>query len=336
MLADASRGDVAVLLLNHGAAPDQASIPDFLERIFADRDIIRLPVGPVLQGRLASRIATARTPKVAALYRFMGGGSPLLGYMRAQARLLRDELSGIPVYIGLRYHEPSIRAAVAQAVAAGVRRLVVVPQYPQYSMTTVGSCCAELDRALSEVPEARRPVASYVGAFGTDPAYVSLVAESVRLCLERVPAPVSLVFTAHSVPMRFIDEGDPYRDQIEEQAGLIAADIGRKGGVADGYEIGYQSRTGPVKWLGPETVGVVARLLEEGRRSIALVPLSFVQDHLETLVELDVLVEGDVLSAGGTFVRARPRFCTRSFAKVIAGRVEAVLATDGRTDFHAS
>lgn len=336
MPTDVSRGDVAVLLLNHGAAPDQASIPDFLERIFADRDIIRLPVGPALQGRLASRIATARTPKVAALYRFMGGGSPLLGYMRAQARLLRDALSGIPVYIGLRYHEPSIRAAVVQAVADGVRCLVVVPQYPQYSTTTVGSCRAELDRVLSEVPEARRPVAFYVGAFGTDPAYVSLVADSVGMCLARLPAPVSLVFTAHSVPMRFIDEGDPYRDQIEEQAGLIAAELGSDGGVRDGYEIGYQSRTGPVKWLGPETVEVVARLLEDGRRSIALVPLSFVQDHLETLVELDVLLASDVLSAGGTFVRARPRFCTAAFAKVIAGRVEAVLRADGSTDSNAS
>ncbi len=309
-----------MLLVNHGAAPDTAAIPAFLTNIFADRDIIRLPVGGARQARLASLLARGRTPKVEALYRFMGGGSPLLTYMQAQARRLGALLPGMPVLIGLRYHEPSFGTALEEALRLGLGRLVVLPQYPQYSATTVGSCEAELARALDRCPATGRPETVVIPPFGAQGGHVAFIADAVRRAAARIPPPHSLVFTAHSVPMRFVEDGDPYRDEVEAQAGLVARAAG-----FDSYEIGYQSRSGPVRWLGPETRDVVVRLMGEGQRNIVLAPLSFVQDHLETLVELDVLIGSEILAAGGAVARARPAYCGQEFAEISAGLVRGAL-----------
>lgn len=302
--------DTAVLLVNHGAADTSAGIETFLFNIFRDLDIIPLPGGTPARNRLARVIAQRRAAKVARLYEYMGGGSPLVPYMRAQARGIEAEL-GLPVRLGLRYYPPYIADTLAALVAEGTNRVVVLPQYPQWSDTTVGSVLAELERAREEVPGARELDCVVVEPFGCEPAYVAMVADSVRDAAAGCESEPALVFSAHSVPMARVEAGDRYPGEIAAQARAIAEAAGFG---PDRYEIGYQSRSGPVRWLGPEIRDVAAGALSGGgRRDLLAVPVSFVQDHLETLVELDVQLAAEVEACGGRLHRVRaanadPRF----------------------------
>lgn len=313
--------DAAVLLVNHGAADSRAGIETFLHNIFRDLDIIPLPGGSSARERLARMIARLRAPRVGRLYEYMGGGSPLVPYMRAQARGLEAEL-GMPIRLGLRYYPPYLRDALAALVADGVGRVVVLPQYPQWSDTTVGSVLAELERARAEVPGAGELDCVVVEPFGADPRYVEMVAAAVRVAAGRCgPEPV-LVFSAHSVPMAKVEAGDRYPADVEAQAGAIAA----AAGFGADFEIGYQSRSGPVRWLGPEVGDVVERLVDSGHRDVVVVPISFAQDHLETLVELDVQLAADVTQRGGRLHRVRAANADPAFVSLCASLVRDALA----------
>lgn len=311
--------DTAVLLVNHGAADTRAGIETFLCNIFRDIDIIPLPGGSPARARLARLIARRRSAKVARLYDYMGGGSPLVPYMRAQARAMEDAL-GFRVHLGLRYWPPYIADALAAIVASGTARVVVFPQYPQWSDTTAGSVLAELDRARDAVPGARALDYAVVEPFGGRPEYVRMVADSVRAVVAECESEPALVFSAHSVPMATVDAGDRYPDEIAAQAGAIASAAGF---APDGYAIGYQSRSGPVRWLGPEIRDVVARLVAAHRTDVVVVPISFVQDHLETLVELDVQLAAEVESLGGRLHRVRAANADPRFVSLSADLVRA-------------
>ncbi len=312
----------AVVLLNHGAADSRQGVGTFLQNIFRDREIIRLPGGSGVQRRFARFIAKRRAPKVALLYGYMGGGSPLIGYISAQAMQLESALgAGFTVHLGLRYYAPYISDALADVVAAGVDRVVTFPQYPQYSVTTVGSVRNEFDAAVESVPGALDLEIATVEPFGAHPAYIELVGERIRSMAQRCADEPTLLFSAHSIPAKFVDAGDPYPVEVERQAELLATAAG-----FDAWEVAYQSRSGPVRWLEPELVDHVDELLAAGRRHFLVAPISFVQDHLETLVELDVQLAERVRSAGGTVVRVRPPNATEAFAEFSADLVRGALA----------
>ncbi|MBX7161640.1 MAG: ferrochelatase [Acidimicrobiia bacterium] len=315
-------GDTAVLLVNHGAADTRAGVEPFLFNIFSDLDIIPLPGGSPARRRLARLIASRRAPKVARLYEYMGGGSPLVPYMRAQARGLEAELA-MPVRLGLRYYPPRLADALSALVADDVRRVVVFPQYPQWSDTTVGSVLAELDRARDDVPGAGDLEYVVIDPFGGHPGYVALVADLVRTAAAGCTAEPALVFSAHSVPMSKVEAGDPYPGEIAAQAHDIAVAAGFG---PDGYEVAFQSRAGPVRWLGPEVRDVAADLVRAGRREVLVVPVSFVQDHLETLVEIDVQLSAEVEALGGRLHRVRSVNADRRFVRLCAALVREALA----------
>lgn len=314
--------DAAVLLVNHGAADTSTGIEPFLFNIFRDLDIIPLPGETPARVRLARFIARRRAPRVARLYEYMGGGSPLVPYMRAQARGLEAELA-MPVRLGLRYCPPFLADALAALVADGVRRVVVFPQYPQWSDTTVGSVLAELDRARAEVPGAGDLEYSVVEPFGAHPDYVALMADSVRAAASSCESEPALVFSAHSVPMAKVEAGDRYPEDIAAQANAIALAAGFG---PDRYDVGFQSRSGPVRWLGPEVRDVVGRHVRAGREDVLVVPISFVQDHLETLVEIDVQLAADTEALGGRLRRVRAANADRRFVSMCAALVRAALA----------
>jgi len=322
---------VAVLLLNHGAADSLPGVPTFLGNIFGDLDIIRLPGGGVVQRRLAALIVHLRAPKVQYLYRFMGGGSPLVPYMRAQAGALEARFADDPdvdvdVHLALRYYTPSIEEALVEVLASGVRDVVAFPQYPQYSDTTVGSCMNQFARAVEAVPGAEDLDVAIVPAFGADPAYVKFLAGRVRQAMEAAPNGATLLFSAHSIPMKSVREGDPYPDECAEQAALVAAAAG-----VDSWELAYQSRSGPVAWLTPDLPAHVESLMDDGRRHFVVVPLSFVQDHLETLVELDVQLATEIERRGGTIVRVRAANNAPEFADLSAALVRRALSPTSTT-----
>ncbi|NOZ25593.1 MAG: ferrochelatase [Nitrospirae bacterium] len=298
-----------VVLLNLGGPDTLGAVRPFLYNLFSDRGII--PLGPAFMQRpLAWLISVLRAKKARDAYARIGGGSPLLRITRQQADALMEALNeegDFRVYVGMRYWHPFIEDAVGQALKDGVRRLVGLSLYPHYSRATTGSTRERFDDAV-----VRAGIESvFVDSWYDHPLYVDALAGTIEEGLSGYDGDgVHLLFSAHSLPVSFIDDGDPYVDEIR---GTVEAVVGRlraKAGISIPYHIGYQSRSGPVKWLEPSTEDVIVELAGKGVGSILVVPVSFVSDHVETLYEIDILYRG-LAEQHGTDLRRVPSLNTR-------------------------
>jgi protoporphyrin/coproporphyrin ferrochelatase len=272
-----------VLLLQMGGPDSLDAVEPFLINLFSDRDIIRL--GPaVLQPVIARWIARRRAPKTEAQYEKIGGKSPIREQTEAQARALEAELgAGFRCVPAMRYWRPSTVDALAAMKQAGISRIIALPLYPHYSRATTGSSLNELARVL-HLAGARFQVTSIHG-YHTHPRYLDALAETIRETLQRFPAgePVTLLFSAHSLPVSFIQAGDPYLAQVEETVKLVMARF-----PDHDHHLAFQSKSGPVKWLEPSTPATISRLAGDGCRNLLVIPVSFVCDHIETLYEIDI------------------------------------------------
>ena len=287
-----------ICLLYMGGPSDLDAVKPFLSALFADRDLIQLPGGP-LAPLLGKLIVHFRAPRVRGYYQEIGGGSPLLATTTEQARLLEEALGeGYAVEVAMRYCAPRVDEALERLAARGVTRLVALPLYPHHSSATTGSSFKDLDRALAaregEIPLAR------VDSFHDHPGYLDALAETVRQALEQADGDAMVVFSAHSLPRSFIERGDPYKDQVEATVAGVVQRLG-----LEQWRLGFQSRSGPVEWLEPNTVELCEALITEGHRRLLLVPVSFVSDHIETLHELDIQLRRRCLDQGAeAFFRA--------------------------------
>jgi len=283
-----------VLLFNLGGPESLEEVEPFLVRLFSDRDIIELPLGAAWQPLFARLIAKVRGPSVRRNYALIGGGSPQLRLTRAQAaaleaRLNRDQPGSFRVFVAMRYWGPSTEEALAAIQAEGIRRVVSLTLYPQYSRATTGSSERELARVLAQPRWEALRVSSVSSSYAEDPLYLEALADTVRRALEGFPEAVRdrvvLLFSAHGLPQRFVDRGDPYvRETEATRRGVL-----ERLGVPNRQVLGYQSRTGPVRWIGPGTDALLDRLGREGVKAVLVIPLSFVSDHIETLYEVDIL-----------------------------------------------
>jgi ferrochelatase len=298
----------AIVLFNLGGPDDLASVEPFLVSLFQDREIIQLPGGAALQPLMARLIAKVRGPSVRDNYRRIGGGSPQLRITREQAHALEDRLNagaeggpGFRVFIAMRYTRPSAHDALSEIAAAGIRRIVTLTLFPHWSKATTGSSRHEFDRTLASPEWAReRFEVTHIEHYADNPLYVDAVAETVRNAWDRIPidrkARTVVLFSAHGLPQRFIDEGDPYVDHIDAtRFGVI-----ERLKLQNRQLLAFQSRTGPVKWIGPGTEEVLAELGDSGVTDVLIVPLSFVSDHIETLYEVDMLFADAARAAGIT------------------------------------
>ena len=271
-----------VLLLNLGGPQQTADIKPFLVNLFSDRQIIRL--GPaLLQPLIARFIAHRRAPKSMANYARIGGGSPILTRTREQAKALEKRLAHKGDFLVrpcMRYWQPFAQEALAELRAAGVEHCIALPLYPHYSIATTGSSLADLERSMRLYP----PIScSLIRAWPEQPEYIAALAKRVEEGLAFFQnTEVRLLYSAHSLPQRFIDEGDPYVEDLKKTIAAIEKLTGKKG------ELCYQSRSGPVAWLGPSTPETIRRCAAEGTQNLLILPLSFVSDHVETLVEIDM------------------------------------------------
>lgn len=273
----------AVLLLQMGGPDSLESVAPFLYNLFSDRDIIK--IGPAfLQPFIARMIVKRRAPKSAENYRQIGGSSPLRELTEGQAAALEELLGGTYVCrVAMRYWHPFANEALAQLKREGVRKIVALSLYPHFSRATSGSSFNDLERAVaaSGTPFQVVPVRQ----FYNHPLYIQALAERIEAGLagfdER--SKVQIFFSAHSLPQSFIDEGDPYLDQITETVRLTMEHFG---GMS--HHLAFQSRAGPVKWLEPSTGDKLKELAAQGHRQVLMVPLSFVSDHIETLHEIDI------------------------------------------------
>jgi ferrochelatase len=322
---------VGLLLFNLGGPGTLDDVEPFLINLFSDRDIIELPLGALLQPIVARIITRSRLQAVKENYRSIGGGSPQLALTRAQGEALARRLKAaghdVRTFIAMRYWRPSTQDALEAMRDAGIRRIVTVTMYPHYSCATTGSSERELQRHL-ERPEWRgRFEIDSVSSYYDDPLYLDAMTDTVRRALEAFPADVRdrvvLLFSAHGLPQKFIDRGDPYIEHIEATRRGILERLR----VPNRQVLGYQSRTGPVKWISPGTDEKIAELGREGVRELLLVPLSFVSDHIETLYEVDQLFAEDARRAGITDYRRPEALNTHPlFIESLARQVERCLS----------
>lgn len=272
-----------VLLLNLGGPQRLEDVRPFLFNLFSDRQIIRL--GPAfLQTTIARIIAFRRAPKSRANYRLIGGGSPILKKTLEQALALEAQLGDHGDYLVrpcMRYWHPFAEEALKEMAAAGVRRLVALPLYPQYSIATTGSSLSDLERTKTRLG-LDLPL-QVIRSWPEQPRYIAALADRVHEGLARIPGgEADILYSAHSLPVRFIEEGDPYVDDLHRTIAALERQTGRQGRLC------YQSRSGPVAWLGPSTPETIEAIAARGGKGVLVVPLSFVSDHVETLVEIDL------------------------------------------------
>lgn len=278
-MADATPAPFEVVLASFGAPESLAGVEEYLYRLFSDRRILSMPFRKLL----ARRIAKKRAPRVLWKYEAMGGSSPLNETTRQQGVALAAALEArghrAAVHPAFLYCDPTV-TAVLDGLAGDEEPAnsrpgpVVLPLFPQNSFAGSGSVEDQCGKR-----EVRRLL-----DFHVHPGFVAWHAARIREVLEREGRAGALVqFVAHSIPERFVKKGDVYVSHIEAGSAAIAAAVGE---LDLPHRIAYQSRIGPVKWVGPSIEEAVAALPSELKRLI-VVPISFVGEHLETRIDLD-------------------------------------------------
>lgn len=297
-----SNTKVGVLLLNLGGPEKSDDVEGFLYNLFADPDIIRLPsfLSP-LQSIIALGISKRRAPKSREAYNSIGGGSPILKYSTAQASLLEDSLHeryGLEAkcYIGMRYWKPFTEDAMEQIRNDKIDALVILPLYPQFSISTSGSSLRVLQEEFAKRGDLYGGMShTVVPSWYDRPGYVKCIANLIKKELgdfseeelEMGNGERHILFSAHGVPKSYIEAGDPYQEQIQECVDKISEllpSVSEKVHI----HLAYQSRVGPIEWLRPYTDDVLPDLGSKGVKNLVVVPISFVSEHIETLEEIDM------------------------------------------------
>jgi ferrochelatase len=281
----------AIVLFNLGGPDSLDAVRPFLFNLFNDPAIIRVP--SLLRSVLAAWISRRRAPTARHIYAQMGNRSPILPNTEAQARALEQVLggtienSGAKAFIAMRYWHPMTAQTVKAVKAYAPDQVILLPLYPQFSTTTTASSY----QLWGE--EARRQGLSaptrLVCCYPTEPGFIAASAALVRQGLQRATAEAPdvkplVVLSAHGLPKKIVDDGDPYVSQVEAGAAAIIAQLGLK---ADEWVVSYQSRVGPLEWIKPATDAVILRAAKD-KRALVVFPIAFVSEHSETLVELDI------------------------------------------------
>lgn len=296
-----------ILLLNLGGPDGPQAVRPFLTRLFSDREIIRLPGGAVGQFLIGRAIAISRTREVRENYARIGGGSPIVRWSTLQGRGMVERLRArghdVAFALAMRYWNPTTDEALDALEAEGCTRLLALTMYPHYSMATTGSSLAELRRAMR-----RRRTALPLEAIESwydHPGYLDAMAACARRAIAALPAGAepTILVSAHGLPQHFIDAGDPYCDHIRATMNGIFARLPETASMPK--RLAYQSRVGPVPWIGPSVDEAIDDLAATGVRTVVVIPISFVSDHIETLYEIDQLYADRAKRLGiTTFTRA--------------------------------
>ena len=276
---------LAVVLFNLGGPDSLDAVRPFLFNLFNDKAIFRLP--QPFRSLLASFVSKRRAPIAREIYRHLGGGSPLLPNTEAQARALHAALGGgadVKLFIAMRYWHPFTAQTVADVQAWKPDRVVLLPLYPQFSTTTTASSL-EVWRKTARSMGLKTP-SNAVCCYPTEGGFIAALAERMAPALKQAEqyGKPRILLSAHGLPEKVVTGGDPYQAQCEQTAAALARALDRPDVE---LVVCYQSRVGPLKWIGPSTDSEIHRA---GRDKVPLVvvPIAFVSEHSETLVELDI------------------------------------------------
>jgi len=319
-----SRRKIAVVLFNLGGPDNLEAVEPFLFNLFSDPAIIRLP--KPLRWLVAKLISSRRAPVAQHIYAEMGGRSPILPQTEAQARALEavlgDEFDA-RCFIAMRYWHPFADETARAVKAWGADEIILLPLYPQYSTTTTQSSLEDWARAART---AGLNTPSYtVRDYPAQPGFVQGYAKLLRSIMVQHDGQQNLrvLFSAHGLPEKIVKAGDPYPDQIMMSCTAIARAANL---AAEDWQLSYQSRVGPMKWIGPSTEDEIKRAGAEGKGLVVL-PVAFVSEHSETLVELDIEYAKLAAEAGVPVYKRVPALQTEP--EFIAGLAELVRQARG-------
>lgn len=326
---------VAVVLMNLGGPDSLKAVRPFLYNLFNDPAIISLPFP--FRPLLAGLISTLRAKKAQKIYEMLGGKSPLLENTQAQAQALKNVLSEklankeIGVFIAMRYWHPFTFETLKEVEAFEPDEVILLPLYPQFSTTTTASSLRLWHQLSQQKPWKLYDICCYPVLEGFTQAYKELICEA--LAKYEDPSQVKLLFSAHGLPQKVVDQGDPYADHVKKSVDLIMAEL-VPGKIT--YEICYQSRVGPLQWLTPSLEEALKQAAIE-QKKVIVVPISFVSEHSETLVELDIEYREKSQQWGVVSYERLPTVSTHpTFIKGIAEMVINLLKTQSMPKICAS
>ena len=321
---------LGLVVLNMGGPDSLSAVRPFLYQLFSDRDLIQLPAGALLQKPFAAMISLLRAPKVRLNYSQIGGKSPQLMWTTRQVEGVAHELGAhVHPYIAMRYWAPRADETVKRMKADGIEQAVVLSLYPHYTSATTGSSLNDFARAVQKHhPQLRYTV---IREWYGWPAYLDALTSRVREGLEKfhemVRDEVAILFSAHALPQKFIDRGDPYLAHVQATVKGVMARIGER----QPWTLAFQSRSGPVQWMEPDTVDEIDRLAAEKVPGVLIVPVSFVSDHIETLQEIDFEYRMHAEKVGlPRFERAPSLNDSADFIQALAGLVKDHLVKAAR------
>ncbi len=318
---------IAIVLFNLGGPDSLSAVTPFLFNLFNDRNIINLP--QPFRWALAKLISSRRAPVARHVYQQMGGRSPILPNTQAQASALQTLLAGgddMRCFIAMRYWHPFTEETALAVKDWCPDEVILLPLYPQFSTTTTASSYRAWNAIARQigltVPQ------RLICCYPDEPGFIAALADLTRKALAEAETAVphatpALIFSAHGLPQKIVAAGDPYVTQVEATVAAVASTLEL---AHDAYQIAYQSRVGPLKWVEPATDDTIRAAARAGK-PIVVVPVAFVSEHSETLVELDIEY-GDLARKNGatTYVRAPTVATHPAFISGLAGLVRTALS----------
>jgi ferrochelatase len=318
---------VGVLLFNLGGPETLHDVKPFLYRLFSDPEIIHVKWSP-LRKAIAYTIATLRRKTSEGYYSQIGGGSPLRRLTEEQARALAEEFKrrgkDVETFVGMCTWHPFLGEAIDKIEKSGIDSLVILPLFPQYSVTTTGSGFSALRQLIDKRPSFKKLDVQWICSWPDQPAYIESFVQGIQRELKKFgnSEKVHILFSAHSIPESYVRNGDPYLEQTKKTVELIMDRLERR----NPYQLSFQSKIGPVKWLEPFTSEIITQLGKQGIDDVLVVPISFVSEHIETLYELDILFKKIAADAGVENFRRVPALNSDpTFIRALADLVESTL-----------
>jgi len=275
----------AVVLFNLGGPDSLESVEPFLFNLFSDQDIFKIPFGQKIFAKLLS---ASRVKKVRERYKQIGGKSPIHDWTELQRSMLQKELrrevEDIDIYTAMRYSKPMIREVAEEINKFGYEKVVLLPLYPHYSVTTTRSSFNEWNRVYNGDTSG----VIYISEYFDNPKYISAINqridEAVSSFSETVRPDIQMLFSAHGTPESLVKKGDPYSLQIRKTVTAVM----KARNFSHDYHLCFQSKVGPMKWLRPSTDEMIIKLAEKNKKQLLIIPISFVSDQIETLFELNI------------------------------------------------
>jgi ferrochelatase len=275
---------ITVVLFNLGGPDSLEAVQPFLENLFSDPDIFKLPFRKIF----ARFISKRSTSKVQKKYELIGGKSPIGYWTELQRKMLEEKLNGkninADVFTAMRYWHPFIHDVVKKVEQGNYDKIILLPLYPHFSISTTGSSFNEWKRHYKSDPSK----VIYINSFYKNVKYLEAVNEKIDESLLKFPVGirqnVQLVFSAHGIPKNFIIKGDPYLCEIKN----CVHELMKLRNNSNEHCLCFQSKVGFMKWLEPSTNNMIKELASKDKKHLLIIPISFVSDHVETLHELNI------------------------------------------------